>query len=89
MFNSRRRHQEKVRNAYRALFDPEVPVAETVMRDLAAICCANTPTEVTGDTHATAHNNGKRRVFLHIKSQLAMTDERLDTLYGLDEQSLI
>lgn len=79
---ARRLHQLRVRDAYRALMGADKEAAKIVMQDLALACHANTPTEVPGDTHATSHNNGKRRVYMHIYSQLEMTDDRLDMLYG-------
>lgn len=62
----------RVAGAYRDTLGNDSPQARLVLDDLARLCCAATTTFVSGDPVATAFNEGKRTVLLHILEALGV-----------------
>ena len=74
--------------AYRAIFWNVTPVeengelhpaADIVLRDLARVCYA-TKTTASANPLAMAAPEGRRQVWLHIKTQLRLTDSQVDRI---------
>lgn len=59
------------------------PAAELVLRDLARICFVN-KTTANGNPTAMAAAEGRRQVWLHIKTQLSLTDAQVDRITQQD-----
>lgn len=59
-------------NAYRDTLGTGSPQAQRVIEDLSRLCFAATTTFVSGDPVATAFNEGKRTVLLHILEALGV-----------------
>lgn len=62
----------RLAGAYRACLAPESPQAKAVLEDLSRLCHAGTTTFVQGDPVATAFNEGKRTVLLHVLEALGV-----------------
>ncbi len=69
-------HARDLAAAYRRTF----PARSPVLTDLAALCHASQETYVPGDPTATAFNEGRRAVWLHIMRMLGLTDADLRQL---------
>lgn len=94
--------REKAR-AYRACFWAATPIAapwwkfwrrgemnppgEMVLRDLARICYLH-KTTASKDPIAMAVAEGRRQVWLHIKTQLSLTDDQISRLTDPQEPDL-
>lgn len=65
------------RNAYRDCF--KGLSGEYVIADLAKFCNWNTAIP-PGSAESMAYEEGKRRVFLRVRAQLMLTDERIEDL---------
>ena len=65
----------KLRDAYRTIF--EGPNGEIALDDLYQYCRMGQPTYCIGDAYQTAHNEGMRRVFLHIFKLMNMNEQQL------------
>lgn len=65
--------QRRVRGAYRMCFN--TPAGRLVLKDLYDFCNVMQPTQ-RADAHHTAHEEGKRRVFLRIFHMMKPDDER-------------
>lgn len=73
-----RRRRDSYRDCFRG------PAGERVLADLARFCNWNVAIP-PGDAAAMAYEEGKRRVFLRIRSLTDMDDERLARLIGEEE----
>ena len=60
--------------AYRTCFGS--PAGERVLHDLYGFCKVMNPSHVPGESHETAFNEGKRRVFTRIFLHMQPEDER-------------
>lgn len=71
--------------AYKELFD--TPQGKVVLKDLLGIGRINQPSYVMQDPHATAFNEGSRRVVLYILEKLNADPEAIARLmkYNYDE----
>jgi len=63
------------------------PPGEEVLRDLARICYAG-KTTAAKDPIAMAVAEGRRQVWLHIRTQLALTDDQISRLTTPEEPDL-
>ncbi len=73
---ARRGEADRLALAYRLAFTGRRPV----LTDLAVLCHAMAETYVPGDPHATAFNEGRRAVWLHIMRMLDLTTEDMRQL---------
>ncbi len=62
---------------YRQVFDSEGDAGSAVLADLAAFCLAAEATYVPGDSQASAFNEGRRAVWLHIQAMREETGQEL------------
>lgn len=62
----------RLAGAYRDTLGNDSPQAREVLADLSRLCHAGTTTFVRGDPVATAFNEGKRTVLLHILEALGV-----------------
>ncbi len=67
--------------AYVAVFDPESPTAQEVLKDLARFCRASRST-FHADPRVHAVAEGRREVWLRIQENLHLTEQQLLALYG-------
>ncbi len=67
--------------AYVAVFDPESPTAQEVLKDLARFCRAHKST-FHADPRVHAVAEGRREVWLRIQENLHLTEQQLLALYG-------
>lgn len=66
---------------YKICFD--TPEGQRVLKDLVQFCKYRDSTFVAGDPHATAFNEGMRRVALRIIKFLNMTEEEINKISQL------
>jgi uncharacterized protein YdbL (DUF1318 family) len=69
--------QQAVAEDFKATF--EAKHAGRVLEDLRRFCMVYDTTHVAGDSHATAINEGKRQVYLHIVNMLEVRPEEIQT----------
>lgn len=69
------------RSDYQKCF--ETAEGQRVLKDLMAFCKYRDSTFVTGDPHATAFNEGMRRVALRVVKFLNMTEEEITKISQL------
>lgn len=65
--------EKPVAGAYYTLFGPESAEGRQVIADLAAFCNVTETSFLLGAADATAFNEGKRAVFLHIAEMAGLT----------------
>ncbi len=63
-----------------AAYDEAFRNRPDLLADLARLCNADAETYVPGDPHATAFNEGRRAVWLHIQRMLSLTGADLRAL---------
>lgn len=68
----------KKQKLYRDVFNTSA--GEKVLADLAIFCHQYTSTFVPGDSNATAHNEGMRRVYLRIHSYLNKDEKEINKI---------
>lgn len=68
----------KNHKVYREVFN--TPSGKMVLKDLAKFCGQNSPTYVSGDSHASAYREGMRRVFLRIQSLIDLDEGEMRKL---------
>ncbi len=66
------------RTLFRSVFDTDP--GHRVLKHLRKFCKIGQDILVPGDPHATAHNLGKQRVYLHIESILKMDSETINEI---------
>lgn len=66
------------RRLYRRVFD--TPLGRDVLKDLEKFCKMGQDIMVPGDSHMTAFNVGRQRVFLRIRSILKMDADTIDEI---------
>lgn len=69
--------QQTVAKDFKATFNSQS--AERVLEDLRRFTHVYDTTHVSGDSHATAINEGKRQVYLHIVNMLEVAPEEIKT----------
>jgi uncharacterized protein YdbL (DUF1318 family) len=69
--------QQAVAKDFKATF--EAKEAGRVLEDLRRFCMIYDTTHVSGDSHATAINEGKRQVYLHLVNMLEVRPEEIQT----------
>lgn len=66
----------EISKAYKRHF--KGPGAEEVLEDLRSFCFDDRSTFVSGDSHATCHNEGKRAVLKHIEFYMNIDPSKLE-----------
>lgn len=69
--------------AYRDVFT--TPQGQIVLKHLITVCGVLTPTYVRGDSHETAHNEGRRDVVVGILRMLNTDPDALSNMLELEE----
>ena len=72
--------REEVVLAYRQALAPDGPASRLVLADIAHLCQVKDTSVVPGDPQATAFNEGKRAVWLHIQDMLDIAPDDFSDL---------
>lgn len=81
-----RPRQSKAAKAYQSLLSHDREWVRLMLADLRAAGYANESTFVEGDPTATAYNEGRRSMWLHIREMLALTDRDIEELENWEIQ---